>query len=66
VFGQLSGQKQTHGGLDLSRCDGGALDFLRFFPPLPAVLVTAFFEPFLGADFAGSGMMFQSVKLKKL
>ncbi len=25
VFGQLSGQQQTHGGLDLSRCDGGAL-----------------------------------------
>ncbi len=25
VFGQFSGQQQTHGGLDLSRCDGGAL-----------------------------------------
>ncbi len=25
MFGQLSGQQQTHGGLDLSRCDGGAL-----------------------------------------
>ncbi len=25
MFGQFSGQQQTHGGLDLSRCDGGAL-----------------------------------------
>ncbi|KAL0149192.1 hypothetical protein M9458_055426, partial [Cirrhinus mrigala] len=25
VFGQFTGQQQTHGGLDLSRCDGGAL-----------------------------------------
>ncbi len=25
VFGQLPGQQQTHGGLDLSGCDGGAL-----------------------------------------
>lgn len=25
VFGQLTGQQQTHGGLDLSRSDGGAL-----------------------------------------
>ncbi len=25
MFGQFSGQQQTHGGLDLSRCDGGSL-----------------------------------------
>ncbi len=25
MFGQFTGQQQTHGGLDLSRCDGGAL-----------------------------------------
>ncbi len=25
MFGQFPGQQQTHGGLDLSRCDGGAL-----------------------------------------
>ncbi len=25
VFGQFPGQQQTHGGLDLSRCDAGAL-----------------------------------------
>ncbi len=25
MFGQFPGQQQTHGGLDLSRCDAGAL-----------------------------------------
>ncbi len=29
VFGQFSGQQQTHGGLHLSRCDGGALVVVR-------------------------------------
>ncbi len=29
MFGQFSGQQQTHGGLHLSRCDGGALDVVR-------------------------------------
>ena len=29
MFGQLSGQQQTHGGLDLSRSDGGALVVVR-------------------------------------
>ncbi|XDV52486.1 hypothetical protein PO909_021213, partial [Leuciscus waleckii] len=29
VFGQLSGQQQTHGGLDLSRSDCGALVVVR-------------------------------------
>ncbi len=29
MFGQFSGQQQTHGGLDLSRCDGGALVVVR-------------------------------------
>ncbi len=29
MFGQFSGQQQTHGGLHLSRCDGGALVVVR-------------------------------------
>ena len=33
------------------------LVFLRFLPPFAAVLVTAFLDPFLGAGFAGSGMV---------